>query len=690
MQPKLVALCLLGLSGCLARGNSTLLHPSDGDGGPNLIVIDGGPADAASELPQTAPHAVLGVDPPHGPFNGGQHAIVRGNGFTSQVRVWFGGTEVPASDVVPIDPGRVQVVVPAGHAGAVDVATQDGSDASTRSSLTGGYTYDQFYADPSSGPTSGGTVTTLYGDGTHWDDQTTAFVDLNPCQAITVKSPTDLECTTPQGTPGSKTVRVTTSDGVSVDVLDAFSYVNSNNGYRGGLSGSPLQSQLKVLALDDITGNAIAGATVVAGDDLATASVKQTDASGVAVFQDPTLGPARSVTVAKSCYQPITFVDVPVDTVTAYLDPVLSPSCVSKGDPPPVGGTPVYEATINGQIVWPYTDEFKREGWSNVPQPKGPDEKLVAYVQPLSSDATRSFSLPGSSNAVTPASQGSVGFSYSLTALPGNLTLYALAGIENDALQPPLFTAYAMGVAKGVTAEPGGTTSDVYIPIDAPLNHALEVTAAGPEPTSRGPDRVQATVAVSVANLGYALLPNGAATELIPVASPFNFEGVPALSGSLSGSSYVATASAVTGATAGTPDSVVGLYQTNDSSQIVNVTGFVEIPALVTPPTNGAWNGQDLQVSWIPGGADVSLTVFDVESGGGLVAWTVALPGSETSAKLPDLDVLGSDLGLIHGPVSITVSAAHIDNFDYGSLRDNQLGKSGWDAYARDVFYAHY
>lgn len=683
-----VALLLLGLSGCLARGNPVLLHPPD-DAGTGVTIVDAGPTDAMSELPELKPHEVLGVDPPHGPFNGGQHAIVRGNGFTSQVRVWFGSVEVPASDVVPIDPGRVQVVVPAGHAGAVDVATQDGNDASTRSSLTGGYTYDQFYADPSTGPTSGGTLVKLYGDGTHWDAQTTAFIDLNPCQTLTVESPTELDCTTPKGTPGSKTVRVTTSDGVSVDVLDAFSYVNSDNGYRGGLSGAALQGQLKVLALDDITGNAIAGATVVAGNDLATATVKQTDASGVAVFQDPALGPTRSVTVAASCYQPKTFVDVPVDTVTAYLDPVLSPSCVKKGDPPPVGGTPVYEATINGEIVWPYTDEFKREGWSNVPPPKGP-EKQVAYVMPLSSDATQTFSLGSGSSPITPASHGTVGFTYTLNALPGNLTLYALAGLENDTLNPPLFTAYAMGVAKGVTAEPGGTTSSVFIPIDTLLDHALKITASGPAPTPRGPDRVRATVAVAVGDLGYALLPNGAATQLIPVSSPFNFEGVPALSGSLSGASYVATASAVTGDSAGTPDSVVGLYSTKDSSQVVNVTGFVEIPKLVTPPTNGAWNGQDLSVSWAPGGADVSLTVFDVESGSGLVDWTVVMPGTDTSARLPDLDTLGSDLGVIPGPVSITVSAAHIKNFDYGSLNDSQLTKKGWDAYARDVFYVHY
>ena len=690
--PALLLTLALGATGCLARGQGTLHRQTDSDGGPSINFDAGTVSDAANELPPTDPHAVLGVDPPHGPFNGGQLALVRGNGFTSAARVWFGQTEVPKSDVVPIDPGRIQVVVPPGQAGPVDVSVQNGSDTSTRGTLTGGYTYDAFYADPASGPTSGGTLVTLHGSGTKWDAGTDVRIDLKPCQNISVQSPTELSCATPPGTPGAKTVRVTTSDGTSTDVLDGFTYGNSDNGFKGGLSGASLQQSLEVLVLDNYSGNAIPGATVIAGDDLSTAIVHQTDGAGVTQFQAPNLGPKRSVTVAMKCFQPQTFVDVPVDTVTVYLDPVLAPACASQGDPPPVGGTPGYAAGISGQLVWTGGQEFQRAGWTNVPKPKSADEKLVAYVLPLRGDPTQPFQLPSSTQAVTPAASGDVGYAYSLSTTPGNQSLYAVAGIENDKLSPPQFFAYAMGLAKGISAKPGVTTTNVYIPIDAPLDHAIQIAVKPPQATPRGPDRVRAAVAVRVGELGYALLPSGQATGLLPLSSPFDLVGVPPLVGSLAGTQYVTTASAVTGATATTPLSVVGLTVSTTTNQTVMLDGFVEVPKLTQPATNGSWNAQDLAVDWLPGGASVDLTLYDIESGGGLVAWTVVAPAGDRSVRLPDLASLSSDLGfgVIPGPVSITISAAHIKSFDYGSLTYHQLGKYGWDAYARDVFNAHF
>ncbi len=688
----LVPALALGATGCLARGQGTLHRQTSDDAGPSIDFDAGTISDAAGELPPTDPHAVLGVDPPHGPFNGGQLAMVRGNGFTSDARVWFGSTEVPKSDVVPIDPGRVQVVVPPGKAGAVDVSVQNGSDTSTRGTLTGGYTYDSFYADPASGPTSGGTLVTLHGDGTKWDQGTDVRIDLKPCQNISVKSPTEITCSTPPDTPGAKTVRVTTSNGTSTDVLEAFTYGNSDNGFKGGMSGAPLKDHLEVLVLGDYTGNAIPGATVIAGDDLATAKVQHTDSAGVAQFQASGLGPKRSVTVAMKCFQPQTFVDVPVDTLTVYLDPVLAPSCASQGDPPPVGGTPGYAAGISGQLIWTGGQEFQKAGWTNVPKPKSSDEKLVAYVLPLRGDPTQAFQLPPVSQAVTPQASGDVGYAYSLSTSPGNRSLYAVAGIENDALSPPQFFAYAMGLVKGVAAKPGLTTTNVYIPMDVPLDHAMKIDVKPPQTTPRGPDRVRAGVAVRVGELGYATLPGGQVTRLLPVSSAFDIVGVPPLVGSLAGTQYISTALAGTGATNTTPLSVIGAVLSTTTDQTVNLDGFVEIPKLTQPPGNSGWNAQDLAVDWLPGGASVDLTVYDIESGAGLVDWTVIAPGSDKSVHLPDLASLSSDLGfgVIPGPVSITVSAAHINSFDYGTLTYHQVGKYGWDAYARDVFNAHF
>lgn len=680
----------LGIAGsCVAQPEGTFQKPTSDDGGPPL-VIDGGGGDTKSELPPSDPHAVLGVDPPHGAWNGGQTVTVSGNGFTSKARVWFAGNEIPSSDLVPIDAERVQVVVPPGSAGPVDVTVQNGDDASTQRTLIGGYEYDAFYAEPKSGPTSGGTLIKLLGQGTKWNAQVKVLVDFLPCTDVKVVSGTELECKTPKSTPGTKSIRVTTEDAVSVDVLDAFTYGDSDNGYKGGLSGNPLKAQLKVIALDGYTGEVLPAATAIVGTDLATALVQKTDGAGVTLFQDPKLGPKQTVTVAKKCFQPITFVDVPVDTVTVYLDPVLSPKCAEEGDPPPVGGSPTLGAAITGQLVWKSKKEFEqRAAWNNIPEPKSADEKAVAYVLPLASTPTYGFNLPNASDAVTPAADGTIGYEFVVSSQTGNVSLYALAGIENRVASPPYFKAYAMGLAKGVSAAPGKVTSDVFIAMDIPLDHAFKIDLTGPSPTLKGPDRAKVSVAIRVNELGYALLPVGVKEKLLPVVGPLSFVGVPPLIKGLASSQYVYTGSAVTGVAGTSPRSVVGLSATTTTAEVVSLDPFVEIPVLTTPGANGVWNATALAWGAAPGGRPVDLTVIVAQSGGGLVSWTIAAPAGAGATALPDLAQLGAELALLPGNITFSVTRASILNFDYGSLRYRQLDDRGWSAYASDVFHAH-
>jgi hypothetical protein len=680
--------------GCISRADSPftrITDRDDGGGAGNSIEVGGGSPDAGGELPPTAPHAVLGVTPPHGSFAGGGLALISGNGFSGTARVWFGDLALDPSSVVPIDPQRIQVTVPAGHTGPVDVRVQNGGDESTLATLTGGYSYDQFYADPGSGPTSGGTRISVLGDGTHWDAGTTISIDQNPCLVDEVVSKTELHCTTPAGTPGSKPMRVSTADGVDVDVLDAFVYGNSDNGFKGGLSGNTLKDNLRVLALDNISAIALDGATVIIGSDLASADVLKTDASGVVVDSKPGLGPKRSVTIARKCYQPQTFVDVSVDTVTAFLDPVLSPACGSpQGDLPPSGGTSTYGASVSGQVVWPATAEFRRDGWLNVPTPKTDDEKLVAYVLRLSLNPTDRFVLPDALQAVTPSSTGDRGYSFNTFGQPGNFTLYALAGIENRVHVPPTFTAYQMGLVRGVAAAAGETKSNVFIQIDVDLDHSLTLDLSPPSVTPRGPDRVQAFASIQVGSEGFAPLPSGFISRDLPLAGPLSFVGVPTLTGSLLGTTYIATARAVTGQAGGAPRSVVGLVSATTTSEPLQIDQFIQVPVLTTPAPNSAWDGTALASTRKAGGAAVDLFVYDLQSADGLVGWTVIAPGSSQAFGLPDLNALSPDLGLVPGPLAITVNAARIDNFVYGSLRYRDTTQRGWAAYATDVFYASY
>ncbi len=684
---------VLALShGCLARDEGAFEKRYRDDAGtppPNLIDGSVGPGDATSELPQVAPHAVLGVEPPHGPFSGGQLVLVRGNGFASNARVWFGDQEIPAENIVPVDPKRVQVLVPPGSAGAVDVTVQNGGDASTSATLPGGYTYDIFYLEPASGPVSGGTRVTVRGSGTSWTADTEVSIDLKPCTDVALSSPSELSCTTAQGTPGSKSVRVTTPDAVSVDVLDAYIYGDSDNGFRGGLDGQPLNTKLRVIALDAYTGDPLPGATVVAGDELASALVQQTDSGGVTDFVAADLGPKRSVTLVKKCYQPITFVDVPVDTVTAYLDPVLSPKCAEDGDPPPTGGNPTMSGAVTGELIWPSSSEFGRGSWTNVPPPQGENQSLVAYVFRLANDPGQSFQLPSAFAAVTPDSPGTAGFQYSMSVGAGNVTLYALAGIEDRSVTPPLFLAYSMGISKGVSTKPGAATSNVFIHVNIPLDHALQVSVKGPTPTLKGPDRAVVQTSVRVGELGYVILPNTRQTALLPVDGVLSFVGVPPLGQALLGSQYVVSGRAVSGASETTPRSVAASLATTTTSQIVPLESFVEIPKLVVPQNNTTWDKQTLDFTVMPGGASVDLSVLSLITSGGLVTWTVAAPPGVTEVQLPDIAALNADFALPPGPLTVSISLAHIQQFSYGTLRYRHLSTQGWNGYATDVFYSH-
>ncbi len=557
--------------------------------------------------------------------------------------------------------------------------------------MAGGFTFDDFYLEPTTGPTAGGTVVTVRSKQPLFDEDTTIDVDREPCEIVDVTSATEISCRTPPGTPGTKGVRATVSGGSeTIDVLDAFTYVVSDDGFRGGLSGPALGGELDVLVLDDLTGNAVPNATVLVGDDAQSLLTAQTDGFGTAVVTSSKLGSAATVTVAKHCFQPVTFVDVPVQKVTVFLAPVLSPVCANPGDPPSGGGNPGHGASVTGQVVWPLDGELRKNGWANVPTPRGDNEKQVAYLFRLSSRATDEFSLPSAVNAVTPDSGGDIGYNFYFSTSPGNFTLYALAGIEDRSRSPYVFTPYAMGLTRGVAVGASETHTDVYVQVDVPLDHALRLDATGPKPTPRGPDRMQATLAVQIGSEGYVLLPNGKLTGLLPRSEPFDFVGVPPLVGTLAGSRYVATASAVTGDAGGMPLSRVGLFATVTDSVPIGVGAFLELPSIGSPASGTLWDGTTIALSREPGGPQASLSVVDVASGDGLVTWRIVAPGAPDELRVPDLRLVKGDVGLPKGPITLAVSAALVDDFYYGALRNRELEPRGWRAYAQDVFFASY
>lgn len=641
------------------------------------------------------PNGLFGIEPAHGPFRGGQLALIRGNGFSSQVRVWFGDVEVPRDQLTPTRSDRVQLTVPPGVPGSVAVSTQIGDDASTRRVLEQAYQYEAFYADPEQGPMSGGNVITLHGLATTWDATTLVTIDQRPCEVVELRGaaggPQELDCRAPASAEGRKTIAVTTGAAVET-VLGGFVY-EPGVALLGGLSGEPLAGRLNV-HVTAAGGSPIPDAFVISGSDIdlatlgqAGAAVQQTDAAGNAVLEADFTGGAL-VTVAAHCFHPKSFVGVSVDTVRAELDPVATPDC---GDAPPAffGGAPTAPVFIRGELVWQGSVEFQRAPWTNVPIEQGSNERRAAYIFQPSGDPEQSFRLPREGDAITPDTDGRAGYGFELVTGAGSRTLYALAGIENRAENPPRFTAYAMGLLRGIYGSPGETLEGLAILMDRTIDQALRFDVVGPAPGGRGPDGVSIRAAVQVAGEGYAILPNAEVTTPVAGGSGLAIIGLPALVGALQGSQYVLGARAYTGARRSAPNSVLSLITAAESSQLITVSGFLPVPTLsMGDGTAPFWSG-DLGVAFAGDASAVSLVRYDIRSGGGLIAWSVAAPPTITSFRLPDLSRLPEG-GLLAGMLDVSVTLASVADFDYATLTSEQLSRFSWLAYATDVGRTRY
>lgn len=679
-----VAQVVLGVAaGCLpGAGAGPALLPDDDAGGGFVSLGDSDGGFFRGDAALGDPFAIHGLSPSHGSFQGGTRSRIDGRGFSSKLRVYVGGKEIARTSILASDPTHAAINLPPGDPGFVDVRILDDATGRERV-LENGFFYDAFVVLPDSGMTSGGTHISITGSGTTWGAGTTVAIGGVPCGEVAVASATKLECVTPVGTPGAKDVVVTTADGRPIQVRDAFTYSDSIDGYRGGLSGKALSGRLKVLAYESFTGRPISGAHVIAGDALGTAIKGETNANGVVEIPDVP-GSLVTVTVAAKCYSPITFVDVPVENVTAYLDPTLE-SCIPKGEEdagdagevPSTGGR--YAGHIDGHLVFPGAREFDEGVWSTVPPPK-PNERRAAYVFTPSPRATQTFQLPPAASAVTSTVGGTN--EYSIVVYPGNATIYAIAGLEDRSARPEKFVPYAMGVARGVPVPAGSRVTGVDLKMDVLFDHQVTMIAEAPTSGSRGPDRFTGQVAMTLGAAGYAILPRGERTTALPTPGEIPFVGVPGLDRAMTGEQYILGGIADTGPSGQVPASVVTRVLTTNANTPVSLGGFLGVP-VVAHPGNGAWSGTHVEFGGAIGPADLS--IIDVASGSG-VTWRIVAPGGRTSFEVPDLGAMttAGRIGLVRGTITTTVYVARIEGFNYAELRYGHLSSSLWSAYAYD------
>ena len=344
--------------------------------------------------------------------------------------------------------------------------------------LAGGFTYDAFVVQPNQGATTGGTRVSIVGSGTSFDASTTVAIDGTPCTNVTVSDPTHLDCTTPADTPGAKDVAIVEKT-ETLQAADAFTYSDSTDGYRGGLSGGTLAGTLHVLAFDAWTGAPIADAYAIAGLRMQT-----TNAAGITQFQDASLTGAVTVTVAATCHQPLTFVAVPVDTVTAYL---RRRSILRAGR---AIRRPAAEDRARMRAISRARSSSRASSSSRALDGAraAKDDGAAGRVRLLRGyDATDAFYLPDPSTATTPDKPGSHGYPYSVIGAAGERDISARWDSRTPGRAGARSSRTRWAGARRATSRPAPPRRNVDIPMTTLLDHQVTLAPSPPAPDARGP-----------------------------------------------------------------------------------------------------------------------------------------------------------------------------------------------------------
>lgn len=689
----LVSLTLLGTAGCNERPPLSI---------PEAGVNDSGPGnDAGMAFMDTGigfgTLSILRVVPDHGPFTGGNVAILRGAGFTEDAQVTFGTHMVQPADHTLIDSRRLQVVVPAGAVGAVDVTIEVGGETFT---LPNGYTYDAISVDPNRGSVGGGTFVNIVGSGTSFADGDTVLFGRTPCTNVSVVSEDRITCRTPPTSAGTVDVTVVSAaDSSETTAVQAYTYYDTADPVSGGLGGGPANGTINVTALDSMTGMPVAGAFVIVDSDITTPYQGLTDSMGQISFSGPELVGQHTVHISKHCYERTSFVAFDAQDVTAFLVAWQDPMCGMGSGPPPTGRGR-NAAFINGDLVFPGANEYGPNPWDIIPQPRTGWVR-VGYVyttQPCAdlpgqagcSQATPDPWLGGATQRVlemTPP-DGHLGYPYRILARPAGLAVYALVGLEDTT--SGRFIPYAMGVARNVLVGPGEEVGGVNIRIDIPLDHSLVADiGALPEQVHGEPDRFYLNAVMDLGGEGVIVRNvNGTDFDTIrrrDAGREFRFVAEPALEGTLDDGRFRVIAG-YTAAYEQPPYTYVIQNAITAVDDSVQLPDFLGVPD-ATSPADGERIPADRVLRWTESsGVQPDFHIILMVGGDGNPAWRMFVRGDQHEAPIPDLSTIPMIEDISSGEVIWVVYSVTIPGFDFDTLTYNYLNQTYWSAYSYNYF----
>lgn len=719
------------------QGTAIVRTPSHAPGLVDVTVSDGfdvARAEDAFYYRADDSTTIAAISPDFGPVAGGNKALVIGVGLDApDAVIEIGGAEAA---VIEGAATWARIDVPPGTLGAADVSVDvAGVEAS---SLPGAYTYledlwlDQ--VDPNSGPSEGGTVVTLRGEGLESAEKITfgglrAEVVSRAADTLTVKAPAHVA--------GVVDV-VVERGGLTASFIDGFTYTEQLQVWgfsptRGAVSGGTYVS-VQGTGFDDAREVWLGGqrASVVRRIDsnnlyLYTPAHPQGDAILRVISEaDDARAPypyyyfnpatrfggaagsqiegAVNVSVYDTGGAPIpsAFVMLSTRPDTSYQGMTNSDGQITLSGPDVLGAQTVtaiaagYSATSvqavdaeNLTVFLNRTTPNPGNGGSGDPPPFGiirGDVRSIGKLADPNNQKTYDMAIIGTTSVSQYGGNPNPGTGsvvigdggYEIISRIGDLAVIALCGVYDEETQS--FDPQYMAIERYLVIG-DQQTRDVDLLCDIPLDQELDVKLINPVYNPAGPDNNVATVYWDFGFEGIFEAP----VEARGLGNVLRVERLPELSGVLADVSFSVIAGSYTGDFA--PYTQTAVSGVTDLDAVLIMPPLIDVPEAVSPLPDAAIVNSEIR--WDASGpypADMHVVVL--RNALGLPVWTFTVPGQQNYVRIPDFPDF-SGLPLEERPTPypdeqlfLSITSVRIPEFDYSSFTYEDFGLDRWEAFA--------